>query len=93
MIELYLAEGSIDMLKRLKPTLNAKQSSLLNAFYRLSNERSYHHGPLALPESVIRQFATFNAISYPLDLFIHAITEIDSVWLKYQSEKIKRAMK
>ena len=92
--ELYKAEGQLGLFQSLKPKLSARQMMLVNSFYKLSSERKYSHGPLVLPESVIRGFTVHNqTCGYPIDLFIHAISEIDSQWLKHQSDKIKRLNK
>jgi len=92
---MYQQQGQLAEFDKLKPTLTAKQIFLMQSFNRLSQERKTEQGaPFAIREKDIHYYMRYNGSgSYPDDLFIFAIHEIDSEYIKMRCEEIKRKTK
>ncbi len=80
---------------RLKPDLTDRQHSLLNAFYRLSQERRSNQGaPFPIIDRDIHYYQSVNgSCSYADDLFIMAIHTIDTEYISIECDKIQRRLK
>ena len=86
------SEEQRQLLESKKPTLTERQVNLLNAFYKLSQERSLEQGsPLSIKDKDIYFYIEKNgSYSMPEDLFIKAIHEIDSEYIKQRCEEMRR---
>tara|TARA_R110000803_G_scaffold95395_3_gene163360 strand:+ start:254 stop:493 length:240 start_codon:yes stop_codon:yes gene_type:complete len=72
--------------------LTNQQQLLLNAFYRLSQERRTEQGaPLSIVDKDIDYYQSKNgSCSLAQDLFIIAIHAIDSEYIKQKHDEIRR---
>lgn len=92
---MYKKQGQLKQFNELKPKLNANQQSLINAFYRLSQERKTDQGaPASIRDKDIREHQLHNgSCSYAPDLFIMAIHALDSEHITQYCVDMKRKVK
>lgn len=85
----------MDDFNELKPQITHRQQVLLNAFYRLSNERTTEQGaPYPIKDKDIHYWQSVNgSCSYAPDLFIMAIHAIDSEYITQQCDEMRRKAK
>ncbi len=89
---MYERSGSLDEFYKLKPKLSTKQTMLLNAFNRLSQERKLENGgPLQIKDRDIHYYQHHNGSNgYAPDLFIMAIHEIDQEYITQTCDELRR---
>lgn len=84
-----------DHIDKIKPKLSQRQVSLLSAFYRLSQERALEQGaPLSIKDKdIVFYNSVHGSCGIPTDLFMIAIHDIDSEYIKQRCEEIRRKQK
>ena len=92
MLKSCVTQEQKDYIATIKPELTQRQAVLLSSFYRLSQERSLDQGvPLSIKDKDIIYYQEINGShSFPDDLFMMAIREIDSEYIEQKIEEIRR---
>lgn len=83
--------GQLKEFELIKPNLTAAQQSLLNSFYRLSQERRMNESvPLPITDRDIHYYQDNNgSCGYAPDLFIIAIHAIDAEYIKRRCDELR----
>lgn len=91
---MYEQSGATDEFYKLKPQLTSKQTMLLNAFNRLSQERrTEQSAPMPIKDRDIHYYQQHNGShGFAPDLFIMAIHDIDQEYIKQRCDEIRRKM-
>lgn len=92
---MYEAQGISYQLEELKPNLEQNQILLLNAFYRLSQERrTQENVPLLIKDKDINYYQSiYGSCGYAPDIFVYAIRSIDAQYIENRCDEIKRKSK
>lgn len=92
---MYKAQDKLDEFYKVKPELTNNQQMLLNAFYRLSQERRTEQGaPLSIKDKDIHYYQDRNgSCSLAPDLFQVAMHAIDSEYIKKKHDEIRKINK
>ena len=92
---MYQSQGKLDEYEKLKPTLTENQIHLLNAFYRLSQERQMRENiPSSIRDKEIHYYQSIHgSCFYAPDIFVHAMRSIDSQYIQNTCDEIRRKTK
>ena len=90
--ELYKSQGIEEEFYKIKPKMSEQASTLLGAFYKLSQERRMDGKiPKSIIDRDIHYYQSNNGSSgYAPDIFAMAISAIDSEYIKIKCDKIRK---